>query len=290
MGEVSPQSEREMADHRARVLTREGRWRLIGSVALALGALLLVVNGVYFGYAAYARNQVGDISVQLPEPQATAVAPQALSVSGQATPMADQGRGAGAIVPMMLPAYEDADALERAPEQFPKPEGFRPVTPEDLLVHRTLPPSHLSIPALELESDVRGLRILDLGDARTYETPDNVVGHIPESANPGGRGNVWLFGHLESPIRGEGSIFRRLPEVYDLLTEGHDVYVVVDTGDGGFLYMVESFRKIHGDDLELYKAEDHVVTLVTCWPRFVYDERILVTAELVGIAEDGPAA
>ena len=54
--------------------------------------------------------------------------------------------------------------------------------------------------------------------------------------------------------------------------------------------MVESFRKIHGDDLELYKAEDSVVTLVTCWPRFVYDERILVTAELVGIAEDGPAA
>ena len=64
----------------------------------------------------------------------------------------------------------------------------------------------------------------------------------------------------------------------------------MDTGDGGFLYMVESFRKIHGDDLELYKAEDSVVTLVTCWPRFVYDERILVTAELVGIAEDGPAA
>ena len=283
MGGVSPLSEREMADHRARVLTWKGRWRLIGLVALMMGALLLVVNGVYFGYAAYARNQVGDVSARLPEPQP---APVAL----QATPMADQDRSASAVVPLMLPAYEDAETLEGVPQQFRRPAGFRPVTPEDLRVHRTLPPSHLSIPALQVEADVRGLRILDLGDARTYETPDNVVGHIPESANPGARGNVWLFGHLESPVRGQGSIFRRLPEVYDLLTEGHDVYVVVDTDDGGFLYMVESFRKVDGDDLKLYKAEDPVVTLVTCWPRFVYDERILVTAELVGIAEDGPAA
>ena len=286
MGEVSPLSESEMADHRARVLTREGRWRLIGLVALAIGALLLVVNGAYFGYVAYARNQVGDVTVRVPEPEATPAASQTLSVSGQA----DQGRSARAVVPLMLPAYEDAETLEGEPPEFRRPGGFRPVTPEDLRAQRTLPPSHLSIPALQLEADVHGLRILDLGDSQTYDTPDNVVGHIPESANPGARGNVWLFGHLESPVRGEGSIFRRLPEVYDLLTEGREVYVVVDTDDGGFLYMVESFRKVHGDDLKLYKAEDPVVTLVTCWPRFVYDERILVTAALVGIAEDVPAA
>lgn len=151
------------------------------------------------------------------------------------------------------------------------------------LPEQAAPPTRLRIPALGLDARVEGLRILDLGDARAYETPVRVVGHIPESAAPGALGNVWLFGHLESPIRGEGSIFRDLPKVHDLLQDGQAVYVIMDSADGSFLYQVREFRKVPVEEMSLQRTEEPLLTMVTCWPRFSYDERILVTAELVGV-------
>ena len=151
------------------------------------------------------------------------------------------------------------------------------------LPKQAAPPTRLRIPALGLDARVEGLRILDLGDSRAYETPVRVVGHIPESAAPGALGNVWLFGHLESPIRGEGSIFRDLPKVHDLLQDGQAVYVIMDSADGSFLYQVREFRKVPVEEMALQRTDEPLLTMVTCWPRFKYDERILVTAELVGV-------
>jgi LPXTG-site transpeptidase (sortase) family protein len=250
-------------------------------LVMLVGALLLALNGLYVGYVAYARNQIGDITVQRPSaiPAGVAVQPEA------------QGPAPSSIPRQPLPVYgEDEPRLDEVPEEFLRPPGFRPVTPQDLLAYGAAPPTRVRIPAIELDADIAGLRILDLGDARAYETPKNVVGHIPESANPGASGNVWLFGHLESPIRGEGSVFRNLPELYGVLQEVYDVYVIIDSAEGTFLYQVSDFRKIHRSQLSLYESEQPVVTLVTCWPRFKYDERILVTASLVGIAGPPPAA
>ena len=159
---------------------------------------------------------------------------------------------------------------------------FRPVD-WSALPQQAAPPTRLRIPALGLDAHVQGLRILDLGDARSYETPVRVVGHIPESAAPGALGNVWLFGHLESPVRGEGSIFRNLPKVYDLIQQGQAVYVIADSADGSFLYQVREFRRIPEEELSLQRSDEPLLTMVTCWPRLKYDERILVTAELVGV-------
>ena len=53
------------------------------------------------------------------------------------------------------------------------------------------------IPVLNVDSTVNELGIIDLGDSKEYETPDNTVGHIPETADPGEIGNGWFFGHLE---------------------------------------------------------------------------------------------
>lgn len=145
------------------------------------------------------------------------------------------------------------------------------------------PPIRVRIPTIALDSDVTGLRILDLENESQYETPKNIVGHIPESSGAGGVGNIWLFGHLESPIRGEGSVFRRLPDIHDILREGRNVFIILDSEDGSFLYQVKEFRKIPEEDLFLWGLPGRWVTLVTCWPRFKYDERVLVVAELVGI-------
>ena len=140
----------------------------------------------------------------------------------------------------------------------------------------------IGIPAIGLDAPIQELGIIDLGDARQYETPNRAVGHIPETANAGELGNVWLFGHLQSPLRGEGSIFRNLPLIPDKLRKGERVYVVLDGPAGSYLYEAKSTSVIHQDELSLYPSDGATVTLVTCVPTFVYDHRLLVTGELVG--------
>ncbi len=141
----------------------------------------------------------------------------------------------------------------------------------------------ISIPSIGLVSGVEELQILDLGDSRSYETPKNTVGHIPETSNPGQLGNGWFFGHLESPVRGEGNVFQHLPEIPKLLQDGDPVYITIESEDGEFLYQATRTVQVHQDDLKLYDSDDSSITLVACVPRLVYDHRLLVTAELVGV-------
>ncbi len=174
-----------------------------------------------------------------------------------------------------------------APQDRGLPEGYRPVAPADV------GPAHgdraaavrIRIPLIDVDSPVKPLAIIERNGRREYETPKHVVGHIPGTANPGELGNGWLFGHLESPFKGEGNVFHRLPEVPQLLVNGTPVYVILDSDDGEYLYQVVSSRVVHQDDLALYDSDDATITLVTCARRPYYDHRQLVTARLVGIRE-----
>jgi len=169
------------------------------------------------------------------------------------------------------------------PVDDPTALGFLPIDPATLGAVGSLPSAtRISIPAIGLEADINELAILDLGDYKAYETPNNVVGHIPGSANSGEAGNNWLFGHLESLIRGEGSIFRNLPKIPDLLRRGERVYITLETPLGEYLYEASETDLIHKSELTLYPSDQAQVTLVTCYPRFKYDKRLLVTANLVG--------
>ena len=164
-------------------------------------------------------------------------------------------------------------------------DGFLEVSSENGLPKGTLPDAvRLRIPSIDLDSDVANLAILDLGDSKQYETPAHVVGRIPETSNPGEMGNTWLFGHLESPIRGEGNVFRRLPEIPEILKNGDPVYVTVLNKDGEeFMYQITHTTVLHRDELSIYETDDSTITLVTCVPRLVYDHRIVVSGKLVGI-------
>ena len=177
-------------------------------------------------------------------------------------------------------------------------QGFRSVGASDFAPTGTLEsPTGIYIPSISVESAVEGLRILDLGDSRAYATPKHVVGHIPESSNPGEIGSVWLFGHLESPLAGEGNVFYNLPKIPDLLRQGRDVYTVVASEDAEYLYRITEAFVVHANDLRLdygqlqrMKPEyAHLdphgsnVHLVTCVPRLVYDSRLVVSGQLVGI-------
>jgi LPXTG-site transpeptidase (sortase) family protein len=165
------------------------------------------------------------------------------------------------------------------------PDGFRAMSASEVLApHLGSKTTRITVPSIGVESDIKELEIVNLGDSRAYETPKNAVGHIPESSNPGESGNGWFFGHLESPIKGEGNVFQRLPDIPEQLRNGDDVYVTLENEEGHvFLYKVTATDVVHQDDMRLYDTDGASITLVACVPRLVYDHRILVTADLVGI-------
>lgn len=180
------------------------------------------------------------------------------------------------------PLWAGSDRLVSEP---PLPDGYRPTSSASLFrAHDRWAYAHtILIPLINVESSIEELRIIDLGDSRSYETPNNIVGHIPSTSNPGEQGSGWFFGHLESPIRGEGNVFSRLPDIPGLLKDGDPVYITMRSADGDFLYRVTDTLQIHGDDLRLFDLDQSSIVLVSCVPRLVYDHRLLVTATLIGL-------
>ena len=166
-----------------------------------------------------------------------------------------------------------------------RPDGYVSIDSSQGMPRGSAPDaSHIRIPSIGVDSAVTNLAIIDIGDSRQYETPKHVVGRIPETSNPGELGNTWLFGHLESPIRGEGNVFQKLPEIPALVNSGDPVYVTLLNEDGDeFLYQITETEVLHQDKLQLYETEESTITLVSCVPRLVYDHRLLVVGKLVGV-------
>ena len=138
------------------------------------------------------------------------------------------------------------------------------------------------IPALDIDVPVKDLAIINLGNSLEYETPAHTVGHIPGTANPGSQGNGWYFGHLESPIKGEGNVFARLPKIPALLLSGEEVFVIVESRTDKYLYSIVETKVLPAEELEFFESSDSRITLVTCQPRGAYDHRLLVTGTLIG--------
>ena len=165
------------------------------------------------------------------------------------------------------------------------PEGFQPLSVNNYVsspITETRA-QHIRIPSIGVDSPVNELKIINLNNSSSYETPNNVVGHIPETSNPGELGNGWFFGHLESPVMGEGNVFGKLPQIPDYLRNGDTVYIMIDVGNKEYIYQATSSSVIHKDELHLFSSDDSRITLVTCVPRLVYDHRLLISAILIGV-------
>ena len=242
------------------------------AAALALGAAILIVVAGYYAYSQVARSRLGDLNYYAGEDIADS--------SEQYTSIYP-----GSLVPALAwtdPRWADVDyeGYSSSLEGFTSPAASGlPAKPGELS-----PPALIQIPAIGLSSAVKELGVVDYGDALSWETPKDIVGHIPTTPNPGAQGNVYLFGHLQSPVRGEGSVFRNLANVPDLLRKGEKVYVVLRNEDGAeFLYRITETSVVHQDDFAVTASpEEAVITMVACVPKFVYDHRLLVTAKLVG--------
>ena len=162
------------------------------------------------------------------------------------------------------------------------PDEFVPILSTDIFqnFNPNSKATVIRIPSINVDATVVDLGIIDVANERSYETPDNTVGHIPETPDPGQQGKGWFFGHLESFTAGEGNIFRHLPEVTDLIKED-PVDIYLQTNDAEFIYRVTTTSQMHEEDLHLTNSNDAQITLVTCWPPRVYDQRIIVNATLI---------
>ena len=162
------------------------------------------------------------------------------------------------------------------------PDEFVPILSTDLFQHFNLgsKATGIRIPSINVDATVVELGIVDIGNERSYQTPDNTVGHIPETSDPGQQGKGWFFAHLESFAAGEGNIFRHLPEVTDMIKED-PVDIYLQTSDAEFIYRVTATSQVDEEDLHLTTSNDAQITLVTCWPPRVYDQRVVVNATLI---------
>jgi LPXTG-site transpeptidase (sortase) family protein len=246
----------------------KGRWLSLSMIAL--GVLLLIVTGGYYLYAAMARAHLTNLEY---------------TVSFEAT---GQSGSFGSIYPGNLvpslswddPRWMDAD-YDLLGSLL---EGFAPLDGTGVSAGGLAAPTKIEIPSIGLGSTIKALEVVNYGDARGWETPKDVVGHIPTTPNTGEVGNGYLFGHLQSPIRGEGSVFRNLTKVPDLLRKGQEVYVVLYNEENtAYLYQVSQTTVIPQEEFTLLPSPDATVTLVACVPEYVYDHRLLVTAKLVGV-------
>ena len=246
--------------------------RVAGASLIIAGGLLIGIGGAYYGYASNARANLGDLHV-----------PQVELVPNIVYPAPDPviaPLSSGAIPEVSL--YSGDAGYIPTPSGPSLPDGFELVdlTQENVLAAAS-PATSMKITALDIDSTVIELSIQDLGDRRAYQTPDNAVGHIPETSDAGENGEAWYFGHTESPILDEGSVFFNLQQVPRKLQDGQDVQIIMSNGTDEFLYQVTGTRVVHEDDLTLTSGGGPQIHLVSCVPRLVYDHRLIVDAELI---------
>ena len=246
---------------------------LTGIILLGFGFLLLASGGAYYGYSASAKSNLDDLAaVFQPRSVPAITGSTASNVSlfpGKAISAESWDNPSG-----YEPAYFRETALL---------VGFSPVSEYGMTISNIQPSTRILVPSIGVDSPISELSILDLGDSRSYESPDNTVGHIPESADAGEQGTSWFFGHTESPISREGSVFFNLQKVPEKLRNGEDVYIITDNGVNQFLYRATSTKVVHQNDLRLDATPGANINLVSSVPRFVYDHRLVVSGELIAL-------
>jgi sortase A len=124
-------------------------------------------------------------------------------------------------------------------------------------------PTRIVIPKIQVDAPVI--------NGVAWEDLKKGVGHLPGSANPGERGNLYLAAHND--IFGE--IFRYLEKL-----EIGDEYFIY-AGEQQFRYVVKEKRIINPTDVEvMLPTTEPVATLQTCYPYLVDTHRLVVIGEL----------
>lgn len=236
--------EREQAAHRPRSRRLLDVFLLIVEVGAVLGLIFVLLNGL--GLLQELNREVANV---LEQPTLTP------------TPL---------IMAVVLPSgHTPPNAVGGArPNEAEIPEHLRPLVQS--LANLPLPTPgpeqaiRLQIPRINIDAPIVQ------GDG--WEQLKKGVGQHIGSANPGKTGNVVLSAHND--IFGE--IFREL----DRLQAGDEI--VIFTNQRAYTYAVVDSQVVEPTSVEfLAPTEQPTVTLISCYPYLVDDQRIVVTARLL---------
>lgn len=159
----------------------------------------------------------------------------------------------------------------------PPPVFEAPEIVGDLPRPASPPANGIRISSIAVNANVveLGTVVNDQGEL-VWETAKHAVGHHQGTANPGDPGNIVMSGHISSPVKQEGNVFSRLPD----LKTGAEVFV--DTLQGSYEYRVVSRRVVEPAEVGVMGATDsQVLTRITCFPDWIYSHRLVVVAEPV---------
>ncbi|HEY83769.1 MAG TPA: class E sortase [Chloroflexi bacterium] len=139
------------------------------------------------------------------------------------------------------------------------------------------PPAAIAIPKQEAAKATR-IVIPKLNvdapiiDGVSWEDLKKGVGHLPNSAHPGQRGNLYLAAHND--IFGE--IFRYL----DDLEPGDEYHIYA--GEAKYTYVVREKRIIDPTEVSvMLPTTEPVATLQTCYPYLIDTHRLVVIGDLI---------
>jgi sortase A len=219
------------------------RFLLFVEIAAVVGLVFILVNG-----ASILRNLNSEVSSALIQPTLTAT-PLIQAVvlpSGHTPPNAP-----GGVQPNDAEIPEHLRPLVQSLANVPIPTA----SPEQAV--------RIQIPAINVDAPVV------LGDG--WEQLKKGIGQHVGSTNPGLDGNMVVSAHNDV----FGEIFKDL----DQLQAGDEV--IVYTNQRAYTYLVEQTQIVEPTRVEVMgPSNDPIITMISCYPYMVDDQRIVVTAVL----------
>ena len=241
--ESTPRRRFNLLPSRQAVRTWRDRFLLLIELGAVVGLIFVVVS---LEQARVETNQASAQSQTVPQPEPTPLITAVVLPSGHRPPTSPGGAA---------PNYDEVPAHLRAFVQA--------VTPQPIATPAPGQPTRIQIPAINVDAPVVQ------GDS--WEQLKKGVGHHLGTANPGEHGNLVLSAHND--IFGE--IFRHL----DQLADGDEI--IVSAGSQRYRYVVHQTRIIAPTQVEVMQpTNEPTVTLISCYPYLVDNQRIVVFAQL----------
>lgn len=224
------------------------RWRdrllLLVEVGAVVGLILIFIN---LQQARIETNETTSAArLVQPTPVPTPLINAIVLPSGHRPPTAPGGAA---------PNFDEIPAHLRAYAQS--------ITPQPIPTPGPGQPTRIQIPAIDVDAQIVA------GDS--WDQLKKGVGHHIGSANPGERGNLVLSAHNDV----FGEIFRHL----DQLQPGDEI--VVYSGAQRYRYTISERRLVAPTQVDVMSpTNEPTVTLVSCYPYLIDNQRIVVFGQL----------
>lgn len=250
-GQASLQSfQSEIPAKRKAAQTNPNIWKVWLDRVLLLVEVLAAIGLIYllFNFFTWLRenNQQAVLALVQPTPSPTALIQAVILPSGHTPPRDGVTRFNEAEIPEHLRPLVQSLANIEVPT--PSPEHAQ----------------HIKISTINVSAPIVQ------GDG--WEQLKKGVGQHPGTPNPGEPGNLVLSAHNDV----FGELFRHL----DQLKPGDEI--LVQTQQKTYTYIVRQTQYVEPTQVEVMaQTREPVVTLISCYPYMVDNQRIVVTADLV---------